>query len=141
MNQHLHDSMHFLCKKEETSYEELLEASQEAEGEWTENKTTWVKNASASENEGLKALRDQINALASTISASNSPKKNGDKLKNGGQTKAKKDSNGKNKSKGSELDWMVHSEMVKNPSNASNAVVGAILLGSAHHRETRIGGI
>ena len=35
MSQHLQDSMQFLYKKEDTSHEELLEASQEAKGEWT----------------------------------------------------------------------------------------------------------
>ena len=102
MSQHLWDSMWFLYKKEDTSYEELLEASQEAEGEWTESKMARVKNASVSENEGLKAPRDQINALASTISATNSPKKNGEKVKGNGQVKQKRDNYGKNKQKGPE---------------------------------------
>ena len=79
-----------------------MEASQEGEGEWTESKTAHIKNATATDNEGLKALRDEINAFACTISATNSPKKNGDKPKNGSQTKPKKDSNGKSKSKGPE---------------------------------------
>ena len=42
MSQHLRDSMRFLYKKDTTGYEELLEASQEAEGEWTDNKTVRV---------------------------------------------------------------------------------------------------
>ena len=73
MSQHLRDSMRFLYKKEETSYEELLEASQEAEGEWTESKTAQVKNV-APESDGLKALREQIKTLASSINATQSPK-------------------------------------------------------------------
>ena len=100
MSQHLQDSMHFLYKKEDTSYEELLEASQEAKGKWTESKMARVKNASVPENESLKALRDHINALASTISATNSPKKNGDKAKSNGQAKPKRDCKGKPKPKG-----------------------------------------
>ena len=99
MSQHLHDFMHFQYKKLKTSYEELLEASQEAGGEWTEKKTACVRSALVSKNGGLKALRDQINALASTISASNSQKKNGDKSKGNGQNKGKEDSSGKAKSK------------------------------------------
>ena len=92
----------FLYKKEDTSYEELLKASQEAEGEWTKSKMARVKNASVPENKGLKALRDQINALASTISATNSQKKNGDKAKGNGQAKPKRNSNGKTKPKGAD---------------------------------------
>ena len=67
MSQHLRDSMRFLYKKETTGYEELLEASQEAEGEWTDNKMVRVKNAQVGNEGGLKALRDQINALASAM--------------------------------------------------------------------------
>ena len=141
MSQHLCDSMQFLYKKDETSYEELLEASQEAEGEWTENKTAWVKNASASENEGLKALRDQISALANTISATNSPKKTGDKTKANGQSKQKKDNNVKSKLKGIKLDPTDLSGRGKNPSNALNVAVGDTWIESAHHKETKIGGV
>ena len=96
MSQHLHDSMRFLY----TGYEELLEASQEAEGEWTDNKTVWVKNVQAEEGGGLKALRDQINALASAMTNTFKPV---DKAKGEPKSKLKKD-NGKNgsKSKGPE---------------------------------------
>ena len=100
MSQHLHDSMQFLYKKDTTGYKELLEASQEAEGEWTDNKTVWVKNVQAEEGGGLKALRDQINALASVMTNTSKPV---DKAKGEPKSKLKKD-NGKNgsKSKGPE---------------------------------------
>ena len=38
MHQHLYDSMHFLYKQEETTYEDLLSVIHEAEMEWTESK-------------------------------------------------------------------------------------------------------
>ena len=100
MSQHLCDSMRFLYKKDTTGYEELLEASQEAKGEWTDNKTVWVKNVQAEEGGGLKALRDQINALASVMTNASKPV---DKAKGEPKSKLKKD-NGKNgsKSKGPE---------------------------------------
>ena len=100
MSQHLCDSMRFLYKKDTTGYEELLEASQEAEGEWTDNKTVPVKNVQAGEEGGLKALRDQINALASVMTNASKPV---DKVKGEPMSKSKKD-NGKNgsKSKGPE---------------------------------------
>ena len=100
MSQHLCDSMRFLYKKDTTGYEELLEASQEAEGEWTDNKTVPVKNVQAGEEGGLKALRDQINALASVMTNASKPV---DKVKGEPKSKLKKD-NGKNgsKSKGPE---------------------------------------
>ena len=70
--------MRFLYKKDTTGYEDLLEASQEAEGEWTDNKTVQAKNAQVREDNGLKALRDQINALTSvmmkTTKTANKPK-------------------------------------------------------------------
>ena len=52
MSQHLHDSMRFLYKKDTTGYEELLEALQEAKGEWTDNKTVQVKNVQAEKEVG-----------------------------------------------------------------------------------------
>ena len=73
----------------------MLEASQEAEGEWTDNKTVWVKNVQAEEGGGLKALRDQINALASAMTNTSKPV---DKVKGEPKSKLKKD-NGKNVSK------------------------------------------
>ena len=78
--------MRFLYKREETSYEELLEASQEAEGEWTEGKTARVKNARVDNENGQKALREQINTLASALNTTenNNPS---------GSSKAKTDTN------------------------------------------------
>ena len=100
ISQHLHDSMRFLYKKDTTGYEELLEASQEAKGKWTDNKTVQVKNVQAEEGGGMKALRDQINALASVMTNASKPV---DKVKGEPKSKLKKD-NGKNgsKSKGPE---------------------------------------
>ena len=42
MHQHLRDSMRFLYKQEMVSYEDQLVATQEAETEWTENKSVPV---------------------------------------------------------------------------------------------------
>ena len=78
--------MRFLYKREETSYEELLEASQEAEGEWTEGKMAWVKNARADDESGLKALREQINTLASALNTTGNNNPNS-------SSKAKTDTN------------------------------------------------
>ena len=39
MHQLLHDSMCFLYKQEEITYEDLLSATSEAEMEWTESKS------------------------------------------------------------------------------------------------------
>ena len=50
MHQHLHDSMHFLYKQEEVTYDDLLSATREAEMEWTESKiSVRVKSASVEE--------------------------------------------------------------------------------------------
>ena len=102
MRQHLHDSMRFLYKKETTGYEELLEASQEAEGEWTDNKTVRVKNAQVGNEGGLKALRDQINALASIMTSNGKGNYRGNQ-----QAKPKKD-NGKNSSKSKGPETLAH---------------------------------
>ena len=95
MSQHLRDSMRFLYKKDTTGYEELLEASQEAEGEWTDNKTVRVKNAQVGNEGGLKALRDQINALASVITSNGK----GNYINKGNQQAKPKQDSGKNSSK------------------------------------------
>ena len=93
--------MRFLYKKEETSYEDLLKASQEANGEWTENKSARVKNVTVTKNDGLKALKEQISSLASVITASqNQIKGKGPKMN--GTQKGKRDQEGKPKTKGPE---------------------------------------
>ena len=91
--------MRFLYKKEGTSYEDLLEASQEAEGEWMENKSTRVKTMSTTESDGLKALKEQISSLANAITASQSLTKGWGPKANGSQ-KGKRDQDGKPKTKG-----------------------------------------
>ena len=95
MSQHLHDFMRFLYKKDTTGYEELLEASQEAEGEWTDNKMVRVKNTQTGDVGGLKALRDQINALASVMTSNGK----GNYTNRGNQQAKPKKDNGKNSSK------------------------------------------
>ena len=101
MSQHLWDSMRFLYKKEETSYEDLLKASQEAEGEWTKNKSARVKNVTITKKDGLKALKEQISSLASAITVSQSLIKGKEPKMNGTQ-KGKRDQDGKLKTKGPE---------------------------------------
>ena len=101
MSQHLCNSMRFLYKKDGTSYEDLLEASQEAKGEWMENKSTRVKNVSVIENDGLKALKEQISSLASAVTASQSLTKGRGPKANSAQ-KGKKDQEGKPKTRGPE---------------------------------------
>ena len=91
-----------MYKKEEASYGELLQASQDAEGKWTENKMARIRNANVEEANGLKALHDQVNTLASVILNTNTPKKGNGKQKAEAQIKSKKDNNrtNGNKSKG-----------------------------------------
>ena len=99
MSQHLWDSMRFLYKKEETSCEDILKTSHEAQGEWTENKSIRVKNVTVTENDGLKALKEQISSLASVITVSQSPIKGKGPKMNGTQ-KGKRDQDRKLKTKG-----------------------------------------
>ena len=47
MTQHLHDSMRYLYKQPETTYEELLASAKEAEAEWMEHKTVRSKATTA----------------------------------------------------------------------------------------------
>ena len=83
-----------------------MEALQEAEGEWTENKMVIVKNLNVKEPNSLKDLRDQINTLGNVITSNGdgSPHKSNGKSKNDNQNRDKKDGNAKNgnKSKGPE---------------------------------------
>ena len=99
MSQHLQDSMRFLYKKEETSYEDLLKVSQEAKGKWTKNKSARVKNVTVTENDGLKALKEQISSPASVITVSQSLIKGKGPKMNGTQ-KGKRDQDRKLKTKG-----------------------------------------
>ena len=142
MSQHLRDLMRFLYKREETSYEELLEASQEAEGEWTEGKMAWVKNARLNDENGLKALREQINTLASALNTTRNNNPNGgSKAKTDTNQGVKRGSGQNGKLKDLRPAPMVHIERDKNLSSAINVVVGAIRRGFVHHQETKTGGL
>ena len=73
MHQHLCDSMHFLYKQEETTYEDMLSATYEAEMEWMESKiSVRVKSVSVKEQreEGMTELKNKINSLTAILKSS-----------------------------------------------------------------------
>ena len=53
MTQHLRNSMRYLYKKPDTTYEELMMSAKEAEAEWIDNKTH-VKSTVVNEDQGKK---------------------------------------------------------------------------------------
>ena len=74
MHQHLHDSMSFLYKQEETTYEDLLSVTHEAETEWTESRiSVRVKSANVKEHreEGTTELKSKIDSLTAILKPSN----------------------------------------------------------------------
>ena len=67
MTQHLRDSMRYLYKQVETTYEELMSSAKEAESEWLENKQIRAKLSSVvdpgkKERDELKAKIDKLSA-------------------------------------------------------------------------------
>ena len=53
MTQHLQNSMRYLYKKPDTTYEELMMSAKEAEAEWINNKAC-VKSTVVNEDQGKK---------------------------------------------------------------------------------------
>ena len=70
MHQHLHNSMHFLYKQEETTYKDLLSATHEAEMELTESKiSVRVKSANVEEcrEDGTTELKNKIDCQTAIL--------------------------------------------------------------------------
>ena len=57
MTQHLRNSMRYLYKKSDTTYEELMMSAKEAEAEWIDNRTC-VKSTVVSEDPGKKERQE-----------------------------------------------------------------------------------
>ena len=73
MTQHLQNSMRYLCKKSETTYEELMMSAKEAEAEWIDNKAH-VKSTVVNEDPGKKEreeLKQRIKKLTESVTAAN----------------------------------------------------------------------
>ena len=73
MHQHLHDSMYFLYKQEETTYEDLLSATHEAEMDWMESKiSVRVKSENVEEyrEEGTTELKNKTDSLTAILKSS-----------------------------------------------------------------------
>ena len=60
MTQHLRDSMRYLYKQPNTTYEELLASAKEAEAEWLEHKTIRSKATTASQADPGKKEREEL---------------------------------------------------------------------------------
>ena len=73
MTQHLRNSMRYLYKKPDTTYEELMMSAKEAEAEWIDNKVH-VKSTVVSEDPGKKEreeLKQRIEKLTESVKAAN----------------------------------------------------------------------
>ena len=73
MTQHLRNSMRYLYKKPDTTYEELMMSAKEAEAEWIDNKVR-VKSTVVSEDPGKKEreeLKQRIEKLTESVKAAN----------------------------------------------------------------------
>ena len=73
MHQHLHNSMHFLYKQEEATYEDLLSATLEAETEWMESKiSVRVKTVNVKEHkeEVTTEFKSKIDSLTAILKSS-----------------------------------------------------------------------
>ena len=75
MTQHLRDSMHYLYKEPDTTYESLLSSATEAEAEWLENKT--IKAKAASYIDPSKKERDELKAKIDKLTAELAKKEKG----------------------------------------------------------------
>ena len=60
MTQHLRNSMRYLYKQPDTTYDELLQSAKEAESEWIDNKLR-VKSTLTSEDPGKKECEELKN--------------------------------------------------------------------------------
>ena len=65
MTQHLRDSMRYLYKQDETTYDELLLTAKEAECEWLEHKmikakTTVIDDPASKEREEIRVRLDKL---------------------------------------------------------------------------------
>ena len=73
MTQHLRNSMRYLYKQENTTYDELLQSAKEAESEWIDNKLR-VKSAVTIEDPGKKEreeLKNHLERLTESVKAAN----------------------------------------------------------------------
>ena len=73
MTQHLQNSMRYLYKKPDTTYEELMISAKEAEAEWIDNKAC-VKSTVVNEDPGKKEreeLKQRIEKLTESLKAAN----------------------------------------------------------------------
>ena len=75
MTQHLRDSMRYLYKEPDTTYESLLSAATEAEAEWLENKT--IKTKAASYIDPNRKERDELKARIDKLTAELAKKEKG----------------------------------------------------------------
>ena len=75
MTQHLRDSMRYLYKEPETTYESLLSAATEAEAEWLESKT--LKAKAASYVDPGKKERNELKAKINKLTAELAKKEKG----------------------------------------------------------------
>ena len=72
MTQHLRDSMHYLYKRPDTTYDKLLLTEKEAECEWLEHRTTKMKQTTIGEDVDRKEreeIKVQLDKLAETVKA------------------------------------------------------------------------
>ena len=72
MTQHLRDSMWYLYKQADTTYDELLLTAKEAECEWLEHRTTKMKQTTVGEDVDQKEreeIKVQLDKLAETVKA------------------------------------------------------------------------
>ena len=73
MTQHLRNSMRYLYKKPNTTYEEVMMSAKEAKAEWIDNKAH-VKSTVISEDPGKKEreeLKQRIEKLTESVKAAN----------------------------------------------------------------------
>ena len=123
--------MSFLYKQESVSYEDLLVATRVAETEWTENKSIPIRLRSTTlkEEVGLKGLKKEVEALTAALKLTAfwgaKPKKG-----NASQSKQaqKKKSQEKTKTKGPQLQQLVHSHPYKSFNVEGEVMVGGIAL-------------
>ena len=72
MTQHLRDSMRYLYKCLDTTYDELLLAAKEAECEWLEHRMTKMKQTTVGEDVDRKEreeIKVRLDKLAETVKA------------------------------------------------------------------------
>ena len=78
MTQHLRDSMRYLYKRPDTTYDELLLTAKEVECEWLEHKTTKMKQTTLGEDTGQKEreeIKVRLDKLLETVKAASFQKR------------------------------------------------------------------